>query len=107
MVELSIILGLAIPAVVLGFFAFNLNDEHSVLKMFVGSIAQVFLLGIPLTGYHFARLNGYQAIADYLIYFELVVVVQFVIYVFYLIWIYIEDTGKAMSQAEKEFDTGV
>lgn len=100
MVEQAIIFSLALPAFLLVYIAFKMKDKHSVMKIFLTGMSMVFMTGIPFTGYMLAEESGYTDIASYLIYFELVIIVTLILFVFYLIWYYIEDVLKIISGSE-------
>lgn len=104
MVETSIVLSLMLPAALLVYTAFKFSDGHSSMRMLFTSASLVFALGVPFTAYRFADLNGYSSIADYLLYFELGIIMVFVFFVFYLIWLYLKATSKVVSGSSNEFD---
>lgn len=104
MVEQTLLLSLALPAFLLAYIAFKMKDKHSIMKIFFTGVSMTFALGIPFTGFKLAEANGYTDIADYLIYFELAMIVTFILFVFYLIWFYISDVSKIISGSRQELD---
>lgn len=102
MTETAILLSLALPGFLLVYTAFQFRDQHWPMKLLMTGVGLSFLLGIPFTGYMFAKSNGYPRVAGYLIWFELAAVIVFVVFVFYLIWSYIQDTGMILSGADQE-----
>ena len=106
-VETAYIFSLALPGIALIYLASKMGQNsgrsHSVIRMFMVGISQWFIVPIPFVGWSMASTAGRQ-FASWLLYVGLAGLVFSVIFTFYLIWLYIEDTGKAMSKAEEEFD---
>lgn len=101
--ELSILLSLAVPAVLLAYIGFSLKDKHSSMKLLMVSVSLVFLLGVPFTGWKFAENSEYGEVANYFLAFELAAVVVFIVFVFYAIWLYLVATGKVVSGSEESY----
>lgn len=95
--ELAIVSSLAVPALVLAYIGFELKDQHSSVKMLMVAVSQVFLLGLPFTGWQLALEADYPQIAEYMLAFELASIVVFTVFVFYMIWRYLVATSKALS----------
>lgn len=54
MIEVAIILALITPALLFGYFAFQLKDKHAEMKMLFSAVALFFLIGTVFTGFVFA-----------------------------------------------------
>lgn len=103
MIESAIILGLMLPAFLLAYLGLNLKDNHSVMRMFLVLGSLVMSLGAPITAWQMAKNQSVEVVQDYLIWFELAMVVIFVVLTFYMIWLYIKATSKTMSGNEDMF----
>lgn len=105
--ETSIVFSLALPAFALIYLASKMGENsarsHSVIRMFMVGISQWYIVAIPFIGWKIAS-NAGKVYASWLLYIGLAGVVFSVVFTFYLIWLYIQDTGKAMSKAEEEFN---
>lgn len=104
MVELAIISALAVPSIVLAYIGFQLKDEHSSMKLLMVAFSQVFLLGVPFTGWQLARKAGYESIASYMIYFELAAIILFIVFTFYSIWLYLKAAAYVSSGTRESFE---
>lgn len=104
MIETALILSLALPAFILAYIAFQLDDRHSTIRMFLTNGALIFALGVPFTGWVLADNQGVAVVQDYLIYFELAGIMIFVVFLFYCIWLYLKSTSKIVSGTDDSFD---
>lgn len=104
MVELAILGALAVPALVLAYIGFQLKDQHSSMKMLMVSASQVFLLGVPFTGWKLAEEAGYNEIASYMLGFELAAIIVFIIFVFYSIYLYLRAAALVTSGTKDSFE---
>jgi len=105
--ELTLLAGLTVPGFFFLYMGFQLEDRHSVLRMFLTGMSSIFIIPSPLVTWLLARKAGYANIEGFSIGFILAAIVTFVIIVFYLIWLYVNDTGKAMSSFDRDPDPGM
>lgn len=104
MVELAILSALAVPSFVLAYIGFKLKDEHSSMKLLMVAFSQVFLLGVPFTGWKLAESAGYNEIASYMLGFELAAVIVFVVFTFYSIYLYLRAAALVTSGTKNSFE---
>lgn len=101
--ELAVISGLAIPAIVLAYIGFQLKDRHSSMKLLMVSTSLVFLLGLPFTAWQLSLEAGYTSIAEYFLGFELAIIIVFIVFVFYNVWNYIRSAALVTAGKDKAF----
>jgi len=104
MIELALIASLSAPAFLLAYMAFKIDDKHSSIRMFLANASMVFMLGVPFTGFQLALNHDVAVVSDYLIYFELAMIVVFLLFLFHSIWLYIKATSMIASGTEDGFD---
>jgi hypothetical protein len=84
--------------------AFKIDEKHSSIRMFLANASMVFMLGVPFTGFQLAENQGVEVVSEYMIYFELAMIVVFLLFLFHSIWLYIKATSMIASGTEDGFD---
>lgn len=94
---------LGIPAFLLVYIAFKMEDRHAVMRMFLVSWSWFFMMPMPVVGLELAKEAGYSGIVKVMEIMLIPTVFGFLIWVLYMVLLYMRDSAKAVS-GETEFD---
>jgi len=94
---LALIVGICLSAIALLYFAFQLNEQHFILKLMLIFFGLIFILSMP-----YVVLNGYKMILPSIIKICFGVFGFFVAYfMFYMLWHYLQKSEKFICALNK------
>lgn len=95
---------LGIPAALFVYIAFQLEDRHAVMRMFLVTWSWIMMLPLPVIGMDLAESAGYTGVKQVMEISLIPMIFGFIFWVFYLIMLYLRDTTKTIQEPGNEFD---